>query len=136
MQLKLLGSNGRPLASGSAQYEPGGSTGYPAGRIIIVGAGRVKEDLSKALAYADTAIKLDEKYAPAWALRASVQNMMAQLGLTDTTEGFRKARDDAERAIALDPTLASGYLALADNANQLRLGLGRRQHLPLRKQLP
>ncbi|HTF65166.1 MAG TPA: tetratricopeptide repeat protein [Edaphobacter sp.] len=39
--------------------------------------------------------------------------MMAQLGLTDTTEGFRKARDDAERAITLDPTSASGYLALA-----------------------
>jgi tetratricopeptide (TPR) repeat protein len=39
--------------------------------------------------------------------------MMAGVGLTDTTEGFRKARDDAERAIALDPALASAYLALA-----------------------
>ena len=59
------------------------------------------------------AIKLDEKYAPAWALRASVQNRMAEVGLTDVTEGFRKARDDAERAIALDPTSGSAYLALA-----------------------
>ncbi|MCU1308919.1 MAG: Tetratricopeptide 2 repeat protein, partial [Candidatus Angelobacter sp.] len=33
--------------------------------------------------------------------------------LTDVTEGFRKARADAERAIALDPGLASAYRALA-----------------------
>jgi tetratricopeptide (TPR) repeat protein len=39
--------------------------------------------------------------------------MMAESGLIDPAEGFRTARDDAERAIALDPTLASAYLALA-----------------------
>jgi tetratricopeptide (TPR) repeat protein len=33
--------------------------------------------------------------------------------LTDVTGGFRNARDDAERAIALDPSLAPAYLALA-----------------------
>lgn len=39
---------------------------------------------------------------------------MVEVGLTNTTEeGFRTARNDAERAIALDPTLASGYMALA-----------------------
>jgi tetratricopeptide (TPR) repeat protein len=42
-----------------------------------------------------------------------VQNAVAEAGLTGTTEGFRKGRDDAERAIALDPTLGSAYLALA-----------------------
>src|SRR5262249_47533696 len=47
------------------------------------------------------------------ALRASVQNMMAQLVQIDPGDGFRKARDDAERGIALDPNLASAYLALA-----------------------
>src|SRR5260370_36330204 len=72
-----------------------------------------KEDLGKALAYTGTAIKLDEKYGPAWALRGSVQNMMAESGLIDPAEGFREARDDAERAITLDPTLASAHLALA-----------------------
>ena len=39
---------------------------------------------------------------------------MATVSLTDVTDGFRRARDDAERAIALDPTLASGYLELAN----------------------
>src|SRR5260370_11699386 len=38
---------------------------------------------------------------------------MTEVGLSDPTEGFRKARADAERAIALDPTLASAYMALA-----------------------
>ncbi|HEY4051724.1 MAG TPA: tetratricopeptide repeat protein [Acidobacteriaceae bacterium] len=38
---------------------------------------------------------------------------MAEALLTDLPEGFRKARDDAERAIALDPNLASAYLSLA-----------------------
>ena len=39
--------------------------------------------------------------------------MMAQFSLIDISEGSRRARDDAERAIALDPNLASAYLALA-----------------------
>jgi len=79
----------------------------------LLGRGQSKEDLGKALAYADMAIKLDAKYASAWALRATIQNLMAQVSLTGVTEGFRKARDDAEQAIALDPASASGYLALA-----------------------
>jgi Flp pilus assembly protein TadD len=46
-------------------------------------------------------------------VRASVENQMAESGLVDLKEGFGKAREDAGRAIALDPTLASAYLALA-----------------------
>ena len=38
---------------------------------------------------------------------------MAEEGFTDLATGFRNARDNAERAIALDPASASGYLALA-----------------------
>ena len=38
---------------------------------------------------------------------------MTEGGLTDVAEGFQRARDDAERAIALDPTLTSAYLVLA-----------------------
>jgi tetratricopeptide (TPR) repeat protein len=42
-----------------------------------------------------------------------VEKEMAEALLTDLPEGFRKSRDDAERAIALDPNLASAYLSLA-----------------------
>jgi TolB-like protein/DNA-binding winged helix-turn-helix (wHTH) protein/Tfp pilus assembly protein PilF len=112
LQLKLLGGNGQPVApnlrsANSEAYQAYLQAEYFSER------GPSKEDFGKAVAYTDTAIKLDEKYAPAWALRASVQNMMAEGSLTDVTGGFRKARDDAERAIELDPTLASAYLALA-----------------------
>jgi TolB-like protein/Tfp pilus assembly protein PilF len=112
LQLKLLGGNGRPVASNLRNTNPEAYQAYLQAKYFS-GRGQGKEDFGKALAYTDKAIELDKKYAPAWALRASVQNMMAEIGLTDTTEGFRKARDDAERAIALDPTLDSAYVALA-----------------------
>jgi TolB-like protein/DNA-binding winged helix-turn-helix (wHTH) protein/Tfp pilus assembly protein PilF len=112
LQVKLLGGDGQPVATNARSANPEAYQAYLQAQYFS-GRGRSKEDLGKALAYTDTAIKLDEKYGPAWALRSSVLNMMAEFGQTEITEGFRRARDDAERAIALDPTLASAYLALA-----------------------
>jgi TolB-like protein/DNA-binding winged helix-turn-helix (wHTH) protein len=112
LQLKLLAGNGQPVASNLRSSSPEAYEAYLQAKYFS-GRGTGKEDLGKALAYTNTAIKLDQKYAPAWALRASVQNMMAQFSLIEVSEGFRKARNDAERAIALDPTSASAYLALA-----------------------
>jgi TolB-like protein/DNA-binding winged helix-turn-helix (wHTH) protein len=112
LQLKLLGGNGQPVAPTLRSANPEAYEAYLQAEFFS-GRGLNKEDLGKALAYTDTAIRLDEKYGPAWALRASVQNMMAESGLIDPAEGFREARDDAERAIVLDPTLASAHLALA-----------------------
>src|SRR6266403_689951 len=112
LQLKLLGGNGQPVASNLRAANPEAYQAYLQAKYFSE-RGQNKQDLGKALAYTDQAIKLDEKYAPAWALRASVQDLMAEVGATDLTEGFRNARRDAERAIALDPTLASAYLALA-----------------------
>jgi TolB-like protein/DNA-binding winged helix-turn-helix (wHTH) protein/Flp pilus assembly protein TadD len=111
LQVKLLGSNGQPVASTLRSANPEAYQVYLQANYFF-GRGHGKEDLSKALAYADQAVKLDAKYAPAWALRASVQTRRG-LDVTDTAEVFRRARDDAGRAIALDPTSASGYLALA-----------------------
>ena len=112
LRVKLLGGNGQPVASNLSSTNPEAYQAYLQAKYFS-GRGKSKEDLGKALAYTDNAIKLDENYAPAWAQRASVENAMAIVALTDASEGFRKARDDAERAIALDPTLASAYLALA-----------------------
>jgi TolB-like protein/DNA-binding winged helix-turn-helix (wHTH) protein/Tfp pilus assembly protein PilF len=112
LQLKLLGGSGQPFVANPRGTNPEVYQAYLQAKYFS-GRGQSKEDYGKALAYTDKAIELDKKYAPAWALRAAVQNMMAEIGLTDTTEGFRKARDDAERAIALDPNLASAYVALA-----------------------
>ena len=113
LKLKLLGGNGQPVASNLRSTNPEAYQAYLQAKYFS-GRGQSKEELGKALAYTDTAIKLDEKYAPAWALRSSVENEMAEYSLTDPAEGYRKARADAERAIALDPALASAYLALAN----------------------
>jgi TolB-like protein/DNA-binding winged helix-turn-helix (wHTH) protein len=112
LQPKLVGGNSQPVASNLGSANPEAYQAYLQANYFL-GQGQSKEALGKALAYADQAIKLDPKYAQAWALRASVENMMAEVGQTNVIEGFRKARNDAERAIALDPTSASGYLALA-----------------------
>jgi TolB-like protein/DNA-binding winged helix-turn-helix (wHTH) protein/Flp pilus assembly protein TadD len=113
LQLKLLGGSGQPVASNPRSSNPEAYQAYMQGQYFS-GRGQSREELGKALAYADMAIKLDEKFASAWALRSSVQNEMAEYGLIDPAEGYRKARADAERAIALDPALASAYLALAN----------------------
>jgi TolB-like protein/DNA-binding winged helix-turn-helix (wHTH) protein/Flp pilus assembly protein TadD len=113
LQPKLLGGNGQAVASTSHSTNPEAYQAFLQANYFI-DRGASKEDLDKALAYADQAIKLDERYAPGWVLRSTVQNVMATVSLTDVTDGFRRSRDDAERAIALDPTLASGYLALAN----------------------
>jgi len=113
LRVKLLGGNGRPVALNPRSSNPEAYQVYMQAQYFS-GRGQSKEELGKALAYSDRAIKLDEKFASAWALRSSVQNEMAEYGLIDPAEGYRKARADAERAIALDPALASAYLALAN----------------------
>jgi TolB-like protein/DNA-binding winged helix-turn-helix (wHTH) protein/Tfp pilus assembly protein PilF len=116
LKVKLLGSNGQPLRSNFRSANPEAYQAFLQANYFL-GQGHGKEDLARALASADQAIRLDPKYAPAWALRATVQNRMAGFSLTDITEGSQRARDDAERAITLDPTSASGYLALARTQN-------------------
>ena len=75
--------------------------------------GRDKTDMDNALSYAEQAIKLDAKYASAWALRSYILDAMGDVGLIEPETAFRSAREDAERAIELDANGPSGYLALA-----------------------
>ena len=112
MQLQLLAGNSQQVPSNLPSSNPETYQAYLQASYFSV-RGQNKEELAKALAYADTAISLDQKYAPAWALRASVRSKMAEVGLTNVPGGFQKAREDAQRAIDLDPKLALAYLSLA-----------------------
>jgi TolB-like protein/DNA-binding winged helix-turn-helix (wHTH) protein/Flp pilus assembly protein TadD len=112
LQLKLLGSSGQPVSSTLRSDNPEAYQAYLQGKYFAA-RGQDKEDLNKALMYADQAIKLDANYAAAWAQRSQVLETMSGLGLIESNEGFRKARESAEKAIALDPNLAAGYLRLA-----------------------
>jgi TolB-like protein/DNA-binding winged helix-turn-helix (wHTH) protein/Tfp pilus assembly protein PilF len=76
------------------------------------GSGEDRGNQERALASADEAIKFDPDYAPAWALRSYVRSVMAAYNVTEMEDGYARARQDAKRAIALDPRLATGYLAL------------------------
>jgi TolB-like protein/Tfp pilus assembly protein PilF len=109
LQLKLSGANAasREQVTNARAYEAYLRAQYFTTR------GRDKATLDNALAYSEQAIKLDPKYAPAWAVRSYVLDTMGDVGLIEPETAFRKARDDAERAIELDSNGPSGYLALA-----------------------
>jgi TolB-like protein/DNA-binding winged helix-turn-helix (wHTH) protein len=112
LQLKLLGGNGATAATTARGVNAAAYEAYLHARYFVT-RGRDKADLENALAYADQAIKLDARYAPAWALRSYVFDTMADVELLEPAVGFRTAREDAERAVELDSNGAEGYLALA-----------------------
>jgi len=71
-----------------------------------------KEDLEKAIGYYEQAIKLDADYALAWAGLADARGTQADSGYVSMDEGYRKAREAAERALALDANLAEAHAAM------------------------
>jgi tetratricopeptide (TPR) repeat protein len=68
-----------------------------------------KENLEKAAGHFEEALKLDPNYAAAWAGLASVRRAQAGVGYVPLDEGYRQARDAAERALALDGNLADAH---------------------------
>jgi TolB-like protein/DNA-binding winged helix-turn-helix (wHTH) protein/Flp pilus assembly protein TadD len=111
LQLKLLGGNGQPVTSNLRSANPEAYQAYLQAKYFSA-RGQDKHDLDRALSYADQAIKLDANYATAWAQRSQVLETMAGVGLIENTEGFHGARESAKKAIALDPNLAAGYMAM------------------------
>ena len=111
LQGKLVSPNSLEHSPGS-RTDPEAYQAYLHGQYFIA-RGQDKRDLDKALSYSDQAIKLDANYAPPWAQRSQVLRTMANLTLIDNTEAFQRARESAQKAIALDPNLAAGYLAMA-----------------------
>jgi TolB-like protein len=112
LQSKLLSSNGAALAGMPRETNPAAYQAYLEGQYFVA-RGQDKDDLNKALSYSDQVIKLDAGYAPAWAQRSFLLERLAGMGLIENADGFRRARESAEKAIALDPRLAASYLALA-----------------------
>ena len=111
LEMRLLGVNRSSVPATARRTNPEAYQAYLQGR-YFEGRGESKEDLENALTFANQAITLDARYAPAWVLRSLTYNLMAGFGLIENSEGMRKAREDAQHAIALDASLASAYLAL------------------------
>jgi tetratricopeptide (TPR) repeat protein len=58
-------------------------------------------------------VEIDSTFAEAWASYSARASYSAQYGHVPRDEGYNLARTAAERAIALDPTLAAAHMAMA-----------------------
>ena len=69
--------------------------------------------LIASLRYYEAALKLDPRYADAWAGLANSYSVIGIYGPLPREESFMKAREAALRALALDPDHANAHAALA-----------------------
>lgn len=72
-----------------------------------------KENLDKAISYYDQAVAQDPSYAPAWAALSRAHSLQAAAySPVQLPEAYKSAREAAERALALDPSLAEAHVAV------------------------
>lgn len=74
---------------------------------------RSQKNVEQAIQYFKEAIDLDKNNANFWAALSLAYASQANDGYVSAEEGFRNAREAAEKAIALDQNLATGHYALA-----------------------
>ncbi|HET6931543.1 MAG TPA: hypothetical protein VFI45_14555, partial [Candidatus Acidoferrum sp.] len=67
------------------------------------------KDMEMAAKYYERATQLDPSYALAWVGLSWVRNRRANMGLIPSEEGRRLARQEVERALALNPNLAEAH---------------------------
>ncbi len=108
LKVKLLGKNRSPPASRGSNAEAYNL--YLQGKYFF--ARRTNEDLKKAIAYYEQALRLDPAYALAWVGLAEAHIFESGQGDVPVHEGFRKSRVEVEKALTLDPNLAEAHLAL------------------------
>jgi len=77
---------------------------------------RTAEDFRKAISYYEEAIRLDPRYALAYAKLSSAalslaDNYAGSIAMKEQQEAIAKARASAKRALDLDPNLADAHLA-------------------------
>lgn len=108
LQVALLGET--PGVASKVQSGPA-YTAYLQGRFF---AGRATKDgLERAVAHYEEALRLDPAFAPAWAGLSRARAVMGTEGFAPPDTVVGEARRAAERAVALDPQLADGHLALS-----------------------
>ena len=70
------------------------------------------QDTEMAGKYYERATQLDPSYALAWAGLSRVHKWEAARGLIPTEEGYRIAREEVKRALALNPNLAAAHMQM------------------------
>ena len=71
-----------------------------------------KENLKKAEDYYKKALLIDSGYAPAWVGLSRVHSFQADLAYVPVDDGYAEARNEAEKALKLNPNIASAYGSL------------------------
>ena len=74
---------------------------------------RTQENLEKSKNYFNQAIEKDPNYAVAYVGLADYYNVISDYGPVPASEAAPKARSAAQRALAIDDSLAEGHVALA-----------------------
>lgn len=108
-QLKITLSEGKDLHAASTNSDA--YTLYLKGKYFFTN--RSEENVAKAVDHFQQALTLDNNNANVWAALSLAYTSQANNGYVDAAEGYRKAREAAEKAIALDQNLATGYYARA-----------------------
>jgi tetratricopeptide (TPR) repeat protein len=107
LKLKLLGGPSAPPArTGNAEaYNL-----YLQGKYFL--DRRTPQDVDKAASYYEQAVRLDPAYARAWTGLAAVHEAQADRSSVPIDEGYRKAREEVQKALELDPNLAEAHAEL------------------------
>jgi len=102
--------NAAPLSPASKVANGQAYTAYLQGRYFLQHSTR--ENYAKSAAYFEQAIQLSPSYAPGWVGLAGARLSQANWGYVPVEEGYRKAREAIDRALALDGNSAQAYAAL------------------------
>ncbi|MGE5842652.1 MAG: tetratricopeptide repeat protein, partial [Deltaproteobacteria bacterium] len=90
-----------------AKTSPEAYNAYLQGRYFL--ARRTRENVEKAIAYFEQALRLDSTYARAWVELSRAHSTQADAGYVSLDNGYRMARIEVERALRLDPNLAETH---------------------------
>jgi len=80
------------------------------GRFFLERVGQ--KDLQRSVDYFRQSCERDPDYAPAWAGLSQAYARQADNGFVPAADGYRRAREAAEKALALDPQLVDAHLAM------------------------
>jgi tetratricopeptide (TPR) repeat protein len=95
----------------SVEVDPTAYALYLQGRYFY--GRRTRADWEKATKAYEDALQIDPRYAAAWAGLSRVYYARAGQSYIDLHQGTAQARQAAQKALALQPSLAEGYVSLA-----------------------
>ncbi len=118
LRATLLGEEADSDASGRAKAEvskaaKGRATNPEAHRLYLLARHLIdhfsREELAKAIAYLEQALKQDPNFALAWAELSVAYMRQVGWNLVPAAEGYRRALEAVERSLDLEPDLTDGH---------------------------